>query len=67
MAREMGTRVWENTAVEEEVVAQGNKLVAEALGAMLAGQEVVYIVKKLPVVSRRGAGGRGHTSPALTM
>ena len=37
---------------------------AEALGAMLAGQEAVY--KKLPVVGRRGAGGqRKHqSSPA---
>ena len=53
------------TAVEEEVVAQGNKLMAEALGAMLTGHEAVY--KKLPVVGRRGLGGRGSTSPALSM
>ena len=46
------------------MVAQGNKLMAEALRAMLAGQEAVY--KKLPVVGRRGAGGqRKHqSSPA---
>ena len=61
MVNEMGTRVWEDKAVEEEVVAQGNKLMAEALGAMLTGQETVY--KKLPVVGRRGAGGqRKHQS-----
>ena len=36
-------------------------MMAEALGAMLAGQEEVY--KKLPVVGRRGAGGqRKHQS-----
>ena len=34
---EMGTRVWKDNAVEEEVVAQGNKLMADTLGAMLAG------------------------------
>ena len=57
----MGTRVCEDKAVEEEVVAQGNKLMAEALGAILAGQEAVY--KKLPVVGTRGAGGqRKHLS-----
>ena len=61
MVNEMGTTVWENKAVEEEMVAQGNKLMTEALGAMLTGQETVY--KKLPVVGRRGAGGqRKHQS-----
>jgi len=64
MVNEMGSRVWEDKAVEEDVVAQGDQLMAEALGAMLAGQEEVY--KKLPVVGRRGAGGqRKHqSSPA---
>ena len=39
----------------------GDKLMAEALGAMLAGQGAVY--KKLPMVGRRGAGGqREHQS-----
>ena len=66
MVNEMGSRVWEDKAVEEEVVAQGDKLMAEALGAMLTGQEAVYTYKKLPVVGRRGAGGqRKHqSSPA---
>ena len=58
---EMGSRVWEDKAVEEEVVTQGDKLMAEALGAIMSGQEAVY--KKLPVVGRRGAGGqRKHQS-----
>ena len=61
MVSEMGTRVWEDKAVVVEVVAQGNKLMREALGAMLTGQEAVY--KKLPVVGRRGAGDqRKHQS-----
>ena len=55
MVSEMGTRVWEDKAVEEEVVAQGNRLMAQALGTTLAGQEAVY--KKLPVVGRRWAAG----------
>ena len=39
---------------------------AEALGAMLAGQEAIY--KKLPVVDRRGAGGqRKHQSSPVYM
>ena len=61
MVNEMGSRLWEDKAVEEDVVAQGDQSMAEALGAMLAGQEEVY--KKLPVVGRRGAGGqRKHQS-----
>ena len=61
MVNEMGSRVWEDKAVEEEVVTQGNRLMTEALGAMLSGQETVY--NKLPVVGRRGAGGqRKHQS-----
>ena len=57
----MGSRVWEDKAMVEEVVVKGDNLVAEALGAMLAGQEAVY--KKLPVVDRRGTGGqRKHQS-----
>ena len=64
MVNEMDNRVWEDKAAEEETVAQGNKLMTEALGAMLTGQEAVY--KKLPVVGRRGAGARGSTCPALS-
>jgi ribonuclease HI len=61
MVNEMGSRVWEDKAVEEEMVTQGNRLMTEALGAMLSGQETVY--NKLPVVGRRGAGGqRKHQS-----
>ena len=61
MVNEMGSRVWEDKAVEEDVVAQGDQLMAKALGAMLAGQEEVY--KKLPVVGSRVAGGqRKHPS-----
>jgi hypothetical protein len=61
MVNKMGIRVWENKAVEEEMVTQGNTLMTKALGAMLTGQETVY--KKLPVVGRRGTGGqRKHQS-----
>ena len=55
MVTEMGSRVWEEKTAMEDVVAQGNQLMAEALGTMLTCQEEVY--KKLPVVGRRGAGG----------
>ena len=52
--------------MEEEEEAQGNKLMAEAMGAMLTGHEAVY--KKLPVVGRRGAGGqRKHQSSPVYM
>ena len=58
---EMGSRVWADNAIEEEVVTQGDKLMAEALGSMLADQVAVY--KKLPMVGRRGVGDqRKHQS-----
>ena len=36
---------------------------AEALGAMLSGQEAMY--KRLPVVGRRGAGGQRKYQSSL--
>ena len=61
MVNEMGSEMWKDKTVEEDVVAQGDQLMTEALGAMLAGQEVMY--KKLPMVGRRGADGqRKHQS-----
>ena len=63
---EIGSRVWEDEAVEVGVVAQMGQLMAKAPGAMLAGQEEVY--KKLRVVGRRGTGGqRKHQSSPLYM
>ena len=48
--------MWEDKVAEEEVVTHGNRLMVEALGAMLAGQEAVY--KELSVVGRSGTVGQ---------
>ena len=42
--RELGARAWEDTAVDAALVEEGDQLMAEALEAMLAGQEVLNSV-----------------------
>ena len=39
----MGSRVWEDSEVEAEVVEEGDGIMAEALAAMLAGRAVAYM------------------------
>ena len=60
----MGSRAWEDSEVETALVKEGDQLMAEALGAVQAGQEEVHI--KLPKVGNRSSGSkRKHqTSPA---
>ena len=36
MVNEMGSRVWEDKAMEEELVGHGNKLMTKTLGSLLA-------------------------------
>ena len=60
----MGSRAWKNSKVEAALVEEGDQLTAEALGAVLAGQEEVH--SKLSKVGKRSSGSqRKHqTSPA---
>ena len=61
---EMGSRAWKDSVVEAALVKEGDQLMAEALRAVLAGQEEVH--SKLPKVGKRSSGSkRKHqTSPA---
>ena len=61
---EMGSRAWKDSEVEAALVKEGDQLMAEALGAVLAGQEEVH--SELPKVGKRSSGSqRKHqTSPA---
>ena len=61
---EMGSQAWKDSGVEVALVKEGDQLMAEALGAVLAGQEEVH--SGLPKVGKRSSGSqRKHqTSPA---
>jgi hypothetical protein len=60
----MGSRAWEDSEVEAALVKEGDQLMAETLGAVLAGQEEAH--SKLPKVGKRSSGSqRKHqTRPA---
>ena len=60
----MGSRAWKDSEIDAALVGEGDQLMAEALGAVLAGQEEVH--SKLPKVGKRSSGSqRKHqTSPA---
>ena len=47
---ELGEKAWKDKEAEATLVEEGDQLMAEALGAMLAGQEVVH--SKLPKVGK---------------
>ena len=55
-AGELGARAWEDTEMEATPVEEGDPLMSEALGAMLAGQEEVH--NKLPKVGKRSSGSQ---------
>ena len=61
---ELGSRAWEDSEVEAALVEEGDQLMAEALWAVLAGQEEVH--SKLPKVGKRSSSSqRKHqVSPA---
>ena len=61
---EAGCRAWKDSEVEAALVKEGDQLMAEALEAVMAGQEEVH--SKLPKVGKRSSGSqRKHqTSPA---
>ena len=48
---EMGSRAWTDSEVEAALAEEGDQLMAEALGTVLAGQEEVH--SKLPKVEKR--------------
>ena len=60
----MDSSAWEDSEVEAALVEEGEQLMAEAMRAILAGQEEVH--NKLPKVDKRTSGSpRKHqTSPA---
>ena len=58
---ELGEKTWRNKEVEASLVKEGDQLMAEATGALLAGEEVVH--SKLPKVGKRNSGSqRKHQS-----
>ena len=61
---EVESRAWKECEAEAALVKEGDQLMADALGAMLAGQAEVH--SKLSKVGRRGSDSqRKHrTSPA---
>jgi hypothetical protein len=48
---EAGCRAWKDSEAEAALVGEGDQLMAEALGAVLPGQEEVH--SKLPKVGKR--------------
>ena len=52
----LGSQAWRDSEVEAALVKEGDQLMAEALGAVLAGQEEVH--SELPKVGKRSSGSQ---------